>query len=378
MTPSSDCRSRVLFATVALAIACMTPPVWAASVPCRISPGKWCEIPASRMSDVFPSRVGHPAWGHLGPRGVTAAWGGAAFDTKRNVLLVTGGGHGDYGGNEVYEFSLTSMKWRRATEPSRMREVREGQFVIDGSEAPVSSHTYGGLVYLPNVDRMFKFGGSYYGSGNSYDKHVYLYDVERRTWARRAEAPRAVLSPAVDYDPRTGHVLVVGNTGLMSYDPISDTWKVWASRDGDLLINVGALDLDARRLVVISSRGEMFFYDMQNVGSRQRAPTKVSWRGAGLAYHAPSRRLVIWGGGREVWTVDSRTWEACKLANPDGPAPVSTNDQGRAKTAGIYTRWRHVPDLDLFIAYSDSSDNVWFYKLPAGAGDAKLAQRSCD
>jgi hypothetical protein len=338
------------------------------------------------MSDVFPSRVGHPGWGYLGPRGVTAAWGGAAFDTKRNVLLVTGGGHADYGGNEVYEFSLASLKWRRATEPSRMREVRDGRFVIDDSEAPVSSHTYGGLVYLPNVDRMFKVGGSYYRVGTSYDKHAYFYDIERRTWVRRAAAPRAAPNPAADYDPRTGHVLVTIGTGLMSYDPVSDTWRTWPYADADVLITAAALDLETRRLVINSFRSGMFFYDLESSGSRQRVPLKGGadwgWR-AGLAYHPPSRRLVVWAGGREVWTLTSRSWEVCKLSNADGPAPVSTDGQGRAKTAGIYTRWRYVPDLDLFIAYNDSSDNVWFYRLPessssADGGGAKASERSCD
>lgn len=386
MTVPSRRSNRLLCARAVVAIGLCVSPLGSrsADAPCRISPGEWCEIPATALRDVFPTRHGHPAWGIVGPRAVTGAWGGAAFDTKRGLLLVTGGGHGDYGGNEVYEFSLGSMKWRRATEPSRMREVAAGQFVIDDSEAPVSSHTYGGLVYLPNVDRMFKFGGSYYRSGNSYDKHAYLYDIQRRTWARRAAAPRAVLSPAADYDPSTGHVLVATNTGLMSYDPVSDAWKAWPSKDADLLINVAALDLGTRRFVMVPFRGRMLFYDMENVGSRQRPLLKgnADWGSrAGLAYHPPSRQLVLWEGGRDVWTVDSRTWETCKLSNPRGPAPVSTDGQGRAKTAGIYTRWRYVPSLDLFIAYDAASDNVWFYKLPGrqtGSDRAKARGESCD
>jgi hypothetical protein len=214
---------------------------------------------------------------------------------------------------------------------------------------------------------MFKFGGSYYRIGTSYDKHGYFYDIERRTWTRRAAAPRAVLSPAADYDPRTGNVVIATNTGLLSYDPVSDTWKTWPIRDGDLLINVAALDLQTRRFVTISHQRGTWFYDLENVGPRQLAPLKGSadWGSrAGLAYHPPSRRLVLWEGGRDVWTVDSRTWEACKFSKADGPAPVATDAQGRVKTAGIYTRWRYVPGLDVFVAYNDSSDNIWFYKLP--------------
>ena len=334
--------------------------------PCAISPGTWCEIPGTRMSDVFPVRDGHPAWGISGPRSVTAAWGGAALDTKRNKLVLTGGGHADYGGNEVYEFELAANKWKRATEPSRMRELKEGEFAVEGGEAPVSSHTYGGLAFVPNIDRVFKFGGSYYKSGNAYDKHAYLYNTENRTWSRRAEAPQRVLTPVADYDPKTETVLVVSATVLLSYNPSSDSWKALLTKDAHEMINAGAIDHATRRFVVVGRHGALAFYDIDNIGVRQRAPLKgkVDWGiRVGLAYHPPSGHLVLWEGGREVWTIDARTWQICKAADTGGKAPVATTGKGQAKSQGIYGRWRYVPSLDMFIGYNDSNDNVWFYKL---------------
>ena len=97
-----------------------------------------------------------------------------------------------------------------------MRELKIGEFVVVGGDAPVSSHTYGGLTFLPNIDRVFKFGGSYYMSGNAYDKHAYMYNTEMKTWSRCAEAPQRVLTPVADYDAKTGRVLVVSATGLLS------------------------------------------------------------------------------------------------------------------------------------------------------------------
>jgi hypothetical protein len=72
---------------------------------------------------------------------------------------------------------------------------------------------------------------------------------------------------------------------------------------------------------------------------------------------------VLWDAGREVWTVDTRTWIVCKIANGTGIAPTATTANGQAKTRGIYGRWRYVPRLDLFIGYNDSNDNVWLYRL---------------
>jgi hypothetical protein len=334
------------------------------------------------MSEVFPRRDGHPDWG-IGPRAVTLAWGGGAFDSKRNRLIITGGGHADYGGNEVYEFDLSSVKWKRATEPSRMREVRDREYVVEGSEAPVSSHTYGGLVYLPNMDRVFKFGGSYYRSGNAYDRHAYLYDVETRAWSRRAAAPRPVLTPVADYDVKTGQVLVASASGLLSYDPTADTWQVLRVQDADQAIYAGAIDQDSRRFVIISRFGEMLFYELNESGPRKRATLKgkADWSiRVGMAYHPPSRQLVLWEGGRELWTVDARTWQVCRIANGAGTAPTATSIGGRAKTHGIYGRWRYVPSLDLFIGYSDSDDNVWLYKLALRSdGDRpNSGARSCE
>ena len=350
----------------AAAMLSVCPLLRASNTPCAIAPGTWCEISNTRMSDVFPSPDKHPGWGILGPRGVTAAWGGGALDSKRNKLVVTGGGHADYGGNEVYEFDVASLKWKRATEPSPMREVKDGEYAVESGQAPVSSHTYGGLAFLPSIDRVFKFGGSYYGSGNSYDQHAYLYNVEARTWSRQAASPRRVLTPVADYDVKTGRVLVVAGGGLLSYDPVSDSWEAQRTKDGHEVVNAGAIDHGTRRFVVISRHGEMTFYELDNIGPRKKAPLKgkADWgHRVGLAYHPPTSQLVLWEGGREVWTVDARTWEVCKIANRTGKAPIALKSNGQPKTQGIYGRWRYIPQLDLFIGYNDSNDNVWFYKL---------------
>lgn len=38
-----------------------------------------------------------------GPKSVIIAWNGAAFDSKNLKMYFHGGGHRDYGGDEVYE-----------------------------------------------------------------------------------------------------------------------------------------------------------------------------------------------------------------------------------------------------------------------------------
>ena len=119
-----------------------------------LRPGEWREPADTKMSAVFPHED-KTTWGVIGPKAVVIAWEGAAYHTKRNAFVFNGGGHSDYGGNEVYAFFVDEMKWHRLTEPGRADENDTGQYVTTDN-TPVSAHTYDGLEYLPNVDRVFR------------------------------------------------------------------------------------------------------------------------------------------------------------------------------------------------------------------------------
>ena len=77
--------------------------------------GHWCMVPDSRASSVEKrpeswddfdgaSSAKYDSYQRvMGFRAITRAWGGGAFDTRRDRLLLFGGGHNDYGGNEHLE-----------------------------------------------------------------------------------------------------------------------------------------------------------------------------------------------------------------------------------------------------------------------------------
>ena len=316
-----------------------------------LKPGEWREIPNTAMREVFPAESNHPGWGTIGPRGVVAAWGGAAFDTKRNVLIVTGGGHSDYGGNEVYEFSLSPPRWARTTEPSKMvKNTRPGEYLVVDSEAPVASHTYDGLVYLPAQNQMFKFGGSFYGNGSPYDRHAYLFDLATKNWKRAAEAPAYVLQVNSDFDPITGQVIIGTGTGLMTYDPSADSWKSFPQLDPSIAVAAGVIDPKRRIFVQVrTSTKEIYFYSLDKLSKRQNAPASgdLDWEsGSGAAYHPPSKRMVMWSGGRNVWAFNTNDWQVRKFENPSGDAPFPLRSTGDVKSAGVYSRWQYVPSYD--------------------------------
>lgn len=99
-----------------------------------------------------------------GPNAIINSWGGFAYDSKRGDLITFGGGHGDYCGNDIYRFRLSTLHWERAGISSQMsvfQSAANEQRALPAEgldKAPPTAHMYDGLLYIPNADRMVYFG----------------------------------------------------------------------------------------------------------------------------------------------------------------------------------------------------------------------------
>src|SRR5881394_4000718 len=64
----------------------------------------WQELPNTKLQDACPpDNFGGQNYAfNFNCRMVISAWGGAIADTSRNRLILWGGGHSDYAGNELY------------------------------------------------------------------------------------------------------------------------------------------------------------------------------------------------------------------------------------------------------------------------------------
>ncbi len=331
----------------------------ARQIAASLKPGEFRAVSRNTMLSVAPEKD-KTVWGVMGPQAVTF-WSGAAFDTKRNLLVVNGGGHTDYGGNEVYHFRLDTLAWERVTEPSPYRELGKGRFEVADDAAPVSAHTYDGVVYLANIDRVMRWGGSFYQSGSVTDVHAWLYDTSTRRWTRGAAAPVSAslaLEVGGDYDPQTGEAIFTSSNGLVAYNPATDTWRIVRRNDNTDHGRTGAFDPVNRRLVSIGgARSALSYYALSGGG---RVGVKVTGnaefarrRHCGIAYH-PSQAFAIWCGGPEVWAVDANTFSSTRFsATPSHRSPT-----------GIWGRWQYVPALDVFVGWPTADAPVYFYKLP--------------
>jgi hypothetical protein len=117
---------------------------------------------ASDLTPAFGSGVGSPS-------AIIRAWSSFAWDSNRSRLILFGGGHANYGGNDTYMFDMRTRIWSLAFAASDVVAAPAGYVTVDGPlKSPISSHTYGNNCYLPKLDRFLTFGGAAHSSGSGF------------------------------------------------------------------------------------------------------------------------------------------------------------------------------------------------------------------
>lgn len=327
----------------------------------NLAAGHWYEIPNTRMDTVKPDPKPEGNFGN-----VTAAWNGGAYDTKRKRLIVWGGGHADYAGNEIYAFDMNTLKWSRLTDPSAFPAddpQNDARSSVHPDGRPVSRHTYDALQYIPDpVDRFFTGGaGSLYRYGN-WDNITWFFDFNTNEWTQKSYCPEAGTHSASAVD--ANGIVWQHEFGLASYDPVKDVWTRHTQNDGFTRLDViGEVDRANNRFYLIGA-GDTVSYDLDAtpIVGKKVATTgdKEIEQGheVGLAYHPGSERIVAWNGGSDVYTLDVNTLVWKRIATSGSVTP------GPAVTAGTFGRFRYMPSFDLFIIYNYVDSNVFVYRLP--------------
>lgn len=173
--------------------------------------GGWVKANSNRFSDAWPTGLDLPPPTPSGPAAVAYAWSSFAWDSQRGDLLIYGGGHANYVGNEVYVWHGGNGAWTRGTLPSR---VDLSSHLVIGNGAPQSAHTYQTNSYVPINDRFIAFGGGGWNSGGN------LSDVNGRTgpwW----------------WDPSKADAGKVGGADGTGWDPSRPGSSSWQARPYD-------------------------------------------------------------------------------------------------------------------------------------------------
>lgn len=345
----------------------------------------WYEVPDTAMRDVcVDDSVG--VRGVSGCPAIITAWSGGTFDTSRNRMLIWGGGHDDYHGNEVYAFDVPSGAWLRLTDPTTTDHLDRDPL---GDGNPVSRHTYEGVEYVAHADVMWAHGGSRARDGSGTDV-TWTLDLESLLWTNRDPDPSGPggLVVCSAYDPVSRAVILRDTQNIHRYDLDSNSWTTmmnfgfppewpryersgdktgvvdptrnlfWSMGSGDILvwdIEAGSLVTDAwvttgggdySNADVVGDRTEQLFESGGGDVYDASAP--------GVDYDGAADALVAWAneGGPYALDLTTRTWTR---GSGDG-APVSSN------SGGTFGRWRWVPAYNVFILVNSVDENVRFYK----------------
>jgi hypothetical protein len=355
-----------------------------------LAPGHWYRVPNSKLSAVLPSPL-PPGDGRPGrAESIIDEWSSGAFDTRRDRLIVWGGGHNNYSGNELYAFDLNTLQWQRLTNPSAdVGGVESSGYYPDGP--PRSRHTYEYLEYVPSIDRFCSFGGAAQYPSGSYENetaNVDCFNFGTNQWETRfyKSVPRLRWESLVNglsaYDPVTDriylHTTPVGDgPGLYRWRPATngtDAWEILqrpAGYIGGEEMMTAEIDPE-RRVMVAAGAGNFLVWDLNNPDAGYTRPTPTgdtqirNVLAPGLAYDPVSKGIVAWSGGADVYalTRSGSTWVWTRR-----PAAATNAVVPPAATAtGMYGRFRYSPAKNVFVVVTAISQDVYVYKLAPGGG----------
>jgi MYXO-CTERM domain-containing protein len=303
------------------------------------------------------------------------AWSGGAYDTLRDRLIIWGGGHHDYAGNEIYVFDVTSLSWTRLNDRSADVGGDEASgYYPDGT--PRSRHTYEYIEYVPPpFDRFCSFGGAaLFPSGQIGIPNVDCFNFDSLAWERMADTPSASIGAVAAVDSQSGHVWMQGagnSLPFAEYVPSTDTWTAHVPEPSGWFSYAHTATIDPiRRKFVAVGGGDVVVWDLEQP---KTTPVYLDTTGAtsiqeagnpGVDYDLVAEQVVAYAGGADVYTLDLETSE-WKVHTP---AATNTVTPPPAATNGTYGRFRYVPSKNVYVTVHGIDQSVYFYKLAPGAG----------
>jgi Bacterial Ig domain len=342
--------------------------------------GSWLKVNANRYEEVWTpvsqrARVNEVAFGS--PLKIITAWASMTWDSNRSQLIIWGGGHANYAGNEVHRFDAGDLRWHRASLPSAVHAPFGDRrfFAVDGAaNAPISAHTYDNQEFLPQIDRLITFGGASYNTGALF----LLDDGETKT------------GPYL-WDPSRADADMVGGTTGSQVDPDVIGGQMWLNRNAIVVNGIGAnrpnsfvngtsayaAEQGVESVLVTESPqngGDLFRYRIVDVGE----PALDQWELIGPGLIGPSlQRYSGQGAGaydpvRQIYlrTADIGESYGIVMWNVATPGPANTAIEFALPDGGgqFVLSSLHGMDFDprrsVFVLWNGDG-RVWHLKPPA-------------
>jgi hypothetical protein len=350
---------------------------------------------------------------------VIRAWSGAIADTTANRLIIWGGGHNNYYGNEIYALNLTAdpITLVRLKDPTVPTNFENSSNCIDGippgspNFAPNSRETYAGMAFLPTAYRMYIEGGSV---------ACLLGDQSQNTWT----IPLGGLSSSTswvhenptisgptpgsdggftygniaDYDPNSGLIFLSDSAAIYMYNYSTNTYTMISPSQGFVtsIYLSGAIDPTRKLFVLVGGAcgngscgpGDgVFVADISDASSttQQNWTTNtladpvcaeflaggvnpINTSNPGIAFDSVAKDFVAWpnqGNSVYILTPDvaNQRLTCTKQTFANGP-PNSAHHSDEPNTSyGTFGRLRYFPALDSFVLINDWNIPAYILRL---------------
>lgn len=312
------------------------------------------ELPNTKIRSVLPSPPPPGTVEYL-----IQAWNGGTVDTARSRLLVWGGGHSDYAGNEMYALDLPSMSIKRIVDPSpKAGQAHCTPALPDGT--PTSRHTYDGLTYVAHLDRFFATNGSLSPCGGG-SSDTWTYDFSTSKWEMlNSPVPTWDYGTMAIYDAATKQVFIKDIGDFYSYSVETKKYtKLNKTGQGVSYMLSAAIDTKRRKFVMVGDGVQVVdlsTYQMTSLQTTNAPGFVTSNESPGVAYDPVADRIVAWHGGGKVWALDMDTRAWTQVAINQGPTAA-------APIQGTFGRWGYIPQYRVFAMINDIDQNAWVFRL---------------
>jgi hypothetical protein len=328
----------------------------------------WFQIPNTKLRTVCAAENGFPeVSGIEGCTAITEDWSGGALDTLRNRLLIWGGGHTGYAGNEVYALDLDALTMTRLNNPST--PIQDG-CTNNGTYAdgrPASRHSYNQLAYLPIQDAMFAWGGSMWQCGNIV-RDTWFFNLANDvfSWTKKNDTngPSGNYARAIAYDPNTSLVYARDEYDLYSYNPATDVWTRRSSASVYVNDDKTAVIDPVRRKYFLHGNNDatLYWYDISSPtasvqiqsGQTTGCSGFIGQYRSGMEYDPVQDRIVGWNGGNTIYILNPDTLTCTTVSHSGGPSALAN---------GTWGRFRYVPSLNLYAVCNSVNEDCYTLRL---------------
>jgi uncharacterized protein YjdB len=348
---------------------------------------------------------------------VIRTWNGAVADTTANRLIIWGGGHDNYFGNEIYSLNLLAnpITLTRVKDPTVPTNFANDATCVDGIPpaspiAPNSREGYGGLEFLPTPNRMMIFDGSLaciQGDGSSNTWTIPLSNLSSSTSWVHEDPTLTGTKPNADgdgpygnvaaYDPNSGLVFVSDTEALYTYKYSTNTYTQITTPKGFVtgIYLSGAIDPTRKLFVLVgacsagtcASGDGVFVADISNPASTTQqnwttatladpncaefldgGVNPISAANPGITFDSVANDFVGWpnqGNSVYIMTPDPANHRlTCQKLTFTGGPPNSADSNDTPNTSnGTFGRFRYFPALDAFVLVNDWNVPAYILRL---------------